>query len=197
MNEWLSHNNVLQENCGLVNIDHFRNVYLVYISSRNSDNASFKGIASGPDADDVQLSSVPKGLLPSGTMIFNKDSYSIYCRNYKEYMDWERKRNQKRYENTLSNGKNYDTKNMMHTFRLLNMAEEIALHHEVQVHRSDRDFLLSIRSGKFEFQELMNMIDEKLLRIDELYLKSNLPDHPNTTAAEALVYEIREHLYKS
>jgi hypothetical protein len=59
-------------------------------------------------------------------MNFNKDSYSIYCREYKEYQEWEKKRNEQRYQSTLSHGKSYDAKNMMHTFRLLNMAEEIA-----------------------------------------------------------------------
>ena len=54
---------------------------------------------------------------------------------------------------------------MMHTFRLLNMAEEIALYKEVFVSRKDRDFLLSIKSGKFEFNELIQMVEEKMGKI--------------------------------
>jgi hypothetical protein len=122
----------------------------------------FKGIVSSHDADDVQLSSVPQNIEPLATMNFNKDGYSTYCKEYKE---WEEKRNQSRYESTLSHGKSYDAKNMMHTFRLLNMAEEIALYKQVIVFREDRDFLLKIRSGIFEFDTLMSMVEEKMERI--------------------------------
>lgn len=98
-------------------------------------------------------------------MSFNKDSYSIYCREYKEYLEWEEKQNEQRYQSTLSNGKSYDAKNMMHTLRLLSMAEEIALYQQVIVKREDRDFLLKIRNREFEFDALMKMAEEKWNRL--------------------------------
>lgn len=111
LTQWLSENNLQQEDCGLVNVDHFRNVYLLYHQKRPlAVTTRFKGIVSGPEADDVLLSSVPKGIEPLVTMTFNKDSYSVYCREYREYKDWEEKRNQVRYEGTLSHGKSYDAK---------------------------------------------------------------------------------------
>jgi predicted nucleotidyltransferase len=192
---WLKENDISQEDCGLVDLAHFRNVYLLYHQKQLADGGWFKGIVSGPDADDVQLSSVPKGIDPLATMNFNKDGYSTYCKEYKEYNEWEEKRNQSRYESTLSHGKNYDAKNMMHTFRLLNMAEEIALYREVIVHREDREFLLSIRSGAFEFDTLMQMVDEKMERIKGLYEKSDLPDQPDIKKAEHLLVEIRDAFY--
>ncbi|MBL4675486.1 MAG: nucleotidyltransferase domain-containing protein [Mucilaginibacter sp.] len=195
LSEWLKRHDLLQQQCGLTKIEHFRDVYLIYAAPANID-VSFKGIVSGPEADDVQLSSIPKGLGPLATMNFNKDAYSIYCRDYREYVEWENKRNRARYESTLTHGKNYDAKNMMHTFRLLNMAEEIALYHEVRVHREDRDFLLKIRSGVFEFDDLMEMINTKLQEIKILYEKSGLPKRPNIAVAEDILTEIRYQLYK-
>jgi hypothetical protein len=192
---WLKENDLSQEDCGLVNLDHFRNVYLLYHQKQLNSDGWFKGIVSGPDADDIQLSSVPKGIEPLVTMNFNKDGYSTYCKEYKEYREWEEKRNAARYENTLSHGKSYDAKNMMHTFRLLNMAEEIALYQEVIVHREDRDFLLKIRNGIFEFDALMQMVEEKMKRIKGLYEKSDLPDQPNIKKAENILIEIREEFY--
>jgi predicted nucleotidyltransferase len=192
---WLKENDLSQEDCGLVNLDHFRNVYLLYHQKQLTSGGWLKGIVSGPDADDVQLSSVPKGIEPLVTMSFNKDGYSTYCKEYKEYREWEEKRNAARYENTLSHGKNYDAKNMMHTFRLLNMAEEIALYREVIVHREDRDFLLKIRSGTFEFDTLMQMVEEKMERIKGLYEKSDLRDQPDIKKAENILIEIREEFY--
>jgi len=196
LTELLTENGLSQKDCGLVSVDHFRNVYLLYQQSQLTDNTWFKGIISGPEADDIQLSSVPKGVEPLATMTFNKDGYSTYCKEYKEYLEWEQKRNEVRYQSTISHGKSYDAKNMMHTFRLLNMAEEIALYREVIVHRNDREFLLKIRNGEFEFYTLMQMVDEKMEMIKSLYASSDLPDEPDIERAEQLLIQIREEFYR-
>lgn len=193
LNDWLKANNILQQNCGLVKLDHFRDAYLLYY---DSNGEGFRGIISGPDADDVQVSQVPKEMQNLAIMHFNKDAYSVYCREYREYKEWEEKRNEARFQSTLLHGKNYDAKNMMHTFRLLNMAEEIALHQKVMVYRHDREFLLNIRNGAFEFDELIQMIENKMEKIRELYLSSSLPDKPDTQKTENLLIEIRERFYK-
>ncbi|MCQ6960428.1 DNA polymerase beta superfamily protein [Mucilaginibacter aquariorum] len=194
LKEWLTEHRLTQEECGLVNLDHFRNVYLLY-HPKQLLQGRFKGITSGPDADDVQLSAVPKGIENSAVMNFNKDSYSIYCREYKEYQEWEEKRNEQRYQSTLSHGKSYDAKNMMHTFRLLNMAEEIALQQQVIVKRDDRDFLLKIRNGEFEFDNLMRMVEEKMEQIKSAYEKSSLPERPDIQMSEELLIQIRGQFY--
>lgn len=194
LTEWLREHNFVQEHCGLLNLHHFRDVYLLFYHDQLKEG-KFNGIISGPDANDIQLSAVPTGIDNIAIMNFNKDSYSAYCREYKEYKEWEGKRNELRYQSTLSHGKGYDAKNMMHTFRLLNMAEEIAVDHQVTVKRNDRDFLLSIRNGEFEFDELMLMVDDKMEKIKESYRKSSLPDKPDPGKAESLLIQIRETFY--
>jgi uncharacterized protein len=196
LTEWLRENDLRQEDCGLVNLAHFRDAYLLYHQQHITAGENLKGILSGNTANDVQLSSIPKGIDPAATMHFNKDAYSIYCREYGEYWTWVEERNDERYRNTLSHGKNYDAKNMMHTFRLLNMAEEIAVHHRVIVHREDRDFLLSIRAGAFEYEELIGMVEEKMIKIEEAYDKSSLPEVPDNQRAEDLLVRIREGFYE-
>jgi len=193
--EWLIENNYEQEQCGLTGIDHFRSTYLLYHQNQLT-GGYFRGIVSGAEADDVQLSSVPKGLNPIAVMNFNKDGYSVYCKEYREYREWEEKRNQLRYQSTLSHGKNYDAKNMMHTFRLLNMAEEIALHREVIVKRNDRQFLLQVRNGEFEFDKLMQMVEVKMEEVKLAYDKSELPDSPDIQIAENILVQIRERFYE-
>ena len=195
LKEWLRENSYTQKQCGLVNLDHFRNVYLLYHQNQLTEGR-LKGLISGAEADDVQLSSVPKGIENLAVMNFNKDSYSMYCREYKEYKEWEDKRNDLRYQSTVAHGKSYDAKNMMHTFRLLNMAEEIALHQQVIVKRNDRDFLLKIRNGEFEFDELMKMVEEKMKSVKEAYETSALPERPDMDKAELLLVQIREAFYK-
>jgi hypothetical protein len=193
--EWLRENGYKQEHCGLTAIDHFRDVYLLYHQQQLAGEAYLRGIISGPDADDVQLSPVPKRLGHIAVLNFNKDGYSVYCKEYREYLQWEEKRNELRYQSTLSHGKSYDAKNMMHTFRLLNMAEEIAIHKQVIVKRDDRKFLLKIRNGEFDFNELMQMVEEKMERIKNLYQRSTLPDNPDVSKAEELLVTIRSQFY--
>lgn len=193
LDEWLKGNGFDQKDCGLVSLDHFRDAYLVFYQPGGQLN----GIVSSGIANDVLLSSVPKGDQPLAVMHFNKDAYSIYCREYKEYWQWVGERNEERYQNTMSHGKSYDSKNMMHTFRLLSMAEEIAKHRKVIVHREDRDLLLSIRRGEFEYEELLKRVEEKMGRIEELYAVADLPDMPDERAAERLLIRIREEFYGS
>lgn len=195
LKNWLQENKFAQEHCGLLKLDHFRDVYLVY-HQRQLTEGWLRGIISSTEADDVQLSPIPKDLEHITVMNFNKDGYSIYCREYKEYREWEEKRNDLRYRNTLSHGKNYDAKNMMHTFRLLNMAEEIALYKKVIVHRDDRNFLLKIRNGEFEFDTMMQMVEKKMDRIKNAFTNSDLPEKPNEQLAEQLLVRIRELFYQ-
>jgi hypothetical protein len=190
--EWLNENGIDQKDCGLVNLDHFRDAYLVF----HGREGQFRGIISSDTVNDVSLSSVAKGVKSLAVMHFNKDAYSVYCREYGEYWQWVEERNEERYLNTLSHGKNYDAKHMMHTFRLLNMAEEIATQNSVVVHREDRDFLLRIRSGEFEYEDLLKMVGEKMNRIEELYSTCDLPEAPDEQAAERLLVRIREDFYK-
>ncbi len=196
LKEWLTEHQFRQEECGLSKLPHFRDVYLLYHQHQLKQGEKLFGIISGSNADDVQLTSVPKGIEPLAVMNFNKDAYSVYCREFREYWDWVNKRNEIRYQSTLSHGKNYDAKNMMHTFRLLAMAEEIAQYKEVRVHRPDREFLLKIRSGAFEYDELMAMVKEKLEEIKSIYERSTLPEAPDAAHAEELLIWIREEFYK-
>ena len=161
------------------------------------ESSPIKGIISSETANDVQLSPIPAGIAPLTVMHFNKDGYSMYCKDYASYWEWVDERNEARYENTLAHGKNYDAKNLMHTFRLLAMAAEIATQHRVNVHRHDRDFLLRIRSGEFEYTTLLEMVEEKMTGIEALYAKSDLPDAPDPAHAEALLVHIRERFYQA
>ncbi|MCD6066972.1 MAG: hypothetical protein K0S33_1798 [Bacteroidetes bacterium] len=194
LSSWLRKNGFKQEDCGLVNVPHMHDVYTVFHNSQ-IEEGYLKGISSGPEANDISLSSVPKNVDSLATMSFNKDGYSKYCKDYKSYWEWVDKRNEARYENTVDHGKNYDAKNMMHTFRLLNMAEEIAKENTINVRRTDREFLLKIRSGAFQYEELVALANEKVYNIDALYEKSSLPEEPDVKVAEELLIELREEFY--
>lgn len=181
-----------QENCGLVNITNMKDVYGLYYS----ENQIYNGILKSKDSNDVCLSSIPKGTKHDSILYFNKDGYSMYCKEYREYWDWVEKRNNERYENTKNHGKNYDAKNMMHVFRLLEMAIEIGKYKKVNVKRPNRDFLLEIKSGKFEYEELLKMADLRQEEMEMAFARSELPNEPNYILINELTYRLRDKFYR-
>ena len=180
-----------QERCGLSKIPHMHDLFGLYYNKA----LNFSGIIKKDNANEVALSSIPKDLNPIAVMSFNKSGFSTYCKEYKEYWDWVEKRNDTRYENTLSHGKNYDAKNMMHTFRLLAMAKEIGEQGKIIVKRPDRDFLLQIKSGEFEYDELVKMAENRMKELETVYKKSSLPDYPNKEEINDLLVRFREEIY--
>ncbi len=189
--KFLKKHRMRQEDCGLSSIAHMREVYGLY----HDPQQLYKGIVQSESANDISLSSIAKEAEPVAILSFNKSGYSSYCREYREYWEWVAKRNDARYQNTLSHGKNYDAKNMMHTFRLLAMAEEIGQEGTINVRRADRKFLLSIKRGEFAYEELVQQAEEKIEEIAQIYENSALPKAPDLVRIEQVLVEIRDNLY--
>jgi hypothetical protein len=126
---------------------------------------------------------------------FRKSAYSKYCRKHREYWDWVEKRNESRYQSTISHGKQYDAKNMMHTIRLLRMAKEIAETGAVVVKREDRDELLAIRSGEFSYEKLIEMSEALMSEIECSFATSDLPATPDLKAINQALVQIRTDYY--
>jgi len=196
LNEWLQYQGIMQEACGLSTMNHFKDCYKLFIQRNMPLNARLNGIVRSAGSNDVNTSEILKGIVPSGVLYFNKDGYSMHCREYREYNEWLEKRNEDRYKTNMSHGGQYDTKNMMHTIRLLSMAEEIARFKQINVFRSDREYLLGIKAGNYSFDELVKIADEKMVLIEEAYDKSSLPEAPDPELAENLLVRIREEFYQ-
>lgn len=179
------------DKAGLAALTHLKDCYNLFYSEAQQ----YAGIIKKENANDVCLSSIPKGEQPIAMLYFNKDGYSAYCKQYLEYWDWVDKRNEERYNKTMQHGKKYDAKNMMHVFRLLLVAKEIATEGKVNVFREDRDFLLAIKEGKFEYDELL---EKAMVLKDELpllYQQSDLMDEPDVKLVEETLIKMREVYY--
>ena len=183
----------VQENMGLSAITHLKGCYNLY----HSKEIKYSGIIKKENANDVSLSSIPKGEIPVAMLYFNKDGYSAYCKQYASYWEWVEKRNEERYNTTMSHGKNYDAKNMMHVFRLLLMAKEIAAEGKINVFRNDREFLLDIKQGKYEYDELVAKAEAMKEKLPLLYQHSNLPDEPVIGEVNKLLINMRTNIYAS
>jgi hypothetical protein len=181
-----------QDTMGLSAIPHLRDCYNLYYSP----GTSYGGIVRSDKSNEVSVSHIPKGEVPVGLLYFNRDGYSVYCRKYKEYWEWVEKRNEERYRSTVSHGKKYDAKNMMHVFRLLLMAKEIATEGCIRVFRNDRDFLLNIKQGNFEYDELVKKAEQLRDELTDLYIRSNLPDTPDIARINEWLVNAREEYYR-
>ena len=201
--QWLTQHNLLAERCGLTALPHVRDGYaLFYADDYTLEATYFKGLfrsegsqGNAKLSQDVCLSSIPKGKQPRAWLVFNKDDYSRRLRDYHEYRVWEQSRNQDRYQVTLRHGGGYDAKNMMHTFRLLRMAKEIADTGQPQIIRPDRDELLSIKAGHFDYDELMAKAADELKKLDDSYATCALPAEPDVNQIERWAIEIRKAWY--
>jgi uncharacterized protein len=191
--DFLEQNNLRQEEVGLAAINHLRKCYNMYYAT----GQSYRGIISQPDANDLCTSSIPKGEKPVALLYCNKEGYSAYCKEYKSYWDWVKLRNEERYKGTLAHGKKYDAKNMMHVFRLLQMAKEIAEEGTLHVRRPDREWLLSIKQGKFEYDELVEDAEKRREALPLLYAHCNLPEQPDMATVNELLSQLRTFFYKS
>lgn len=191
LNEYLSLKGWRQEDCGLTNIPHMKHTYGLY----HRQSGGYNGLIKKANSNDLSLSSIPKFQPQEALLYFNKDGYSTYCKEYREYWDWVDQRNEVRYENTQSHGKNYDAKNMMHTFRLLDMAIEIGREQRVNVERPNRAFLLDIKAGKYEYDELLRMADERQQEMEKAFKQSNLPEQPDLKVINNLAYQLRDQFY--
>jgi hypothetical protein len=189
--DYLSTKNMDHERMGLTAVPHLRDCYNLFFSEVHK----YSGITKKDNANDVALSSIPKGEQPVGLLFFNKDGYSVYCKQYKSYWELVEKRNEDRYNTTMSHGKRYDSKNMMHVFRLLLVAKEIATEGKVNVLRKDREHLLAIKAGKFEYDELLEQAAALKEQLPLLYQNSGLIDEPDLEKINEVLVKMRELFY--
>lgn len=141
---------------------------------------------------ELRLSSVSKGEMPICYLSYYKDAFSQHCRRWAEYQDWVKHRNPIRYESNL--GKSYDSKNICECFRLINCGIEIARGEGYKVDRSgiDADFLLDIRAHKFEYDYLMERLEEKNAEMDKAMAESTIPEDINVELVNDLLLKARK-----
>lgn len=191
LKEFLEERHYDQEKAGLAGVKHLKNCYNLYYN----EGIVYNGIFRKDESNDVCVSHIPKGEEPVGLLYFNKDGYSVYCKQHREYWDWAAKRNDTRYNSTMSHGKNYDAKNMMHVFRLLLMASEIATEGVINVRRHDREFLLAIKNGEFEYDDLVERATALKEGLKDAYVAAALIDAPDMAMVNDLLIKMRTTYY--
>ncbi|UFH33940.1 nucleotidyltransferase domain-containing protein [Chryseobacterium sp. C-71] len=194
LKKWLSENGRIQEKCGLVNIDNTKGMFAVFYNE--SGDLGYKGIIQNEEANQVSVSSIPKGEKSVAFMFCNLDAYSTYCKDYREYWKWVCERNEDRYNVNQNHGQNYDSKNMMHTIRLLQSCEQIFKTNSLNIRVENRDELLDIKAGNWSYDDVMKKAETLIQSIEYHHSISTLPEYPDLEKTTKTLVEIRENLYK-
>jgi hypothetical protein len=147
------------------------------------------------ESNQLRLSSIPKGETPICNIIYNKDGYTMHCKDYKEYQEWLDKRNLQRWVDVETHGQKIDGKNMMHCRRLLEMAKEIAEDKGILVRRENAQELLAIRRGEVDLQSLIDRAENDIVEIDKLFKESFLPDSVDPQFVNELLISTRKQFY--
>lgn len=147
-------------------------------------------------SNEVRLSSIPKGEKPICFMTYNKDAYTCHCRDYKEWEDWKKHRNPVRYEN--NKGHQFDSKNMCHSIRLMEMGVELAEGKGFNVRRTGDDVkhLLAIRNHEMPYEEIMAEAETLKAKFDEAVKTTKLPESLSHDEVNALLIGARHIAYK-
>lgn len=193
LKKWLSESGKIQEKCGLVNIGNTKGMYAVFYDE--SETSGYKGMIQHEEANQVSVSSVPKDEKPTAYLFCNLDAYSTYCKDYKEYWKWVSERNEDRYNVNQEHGQNYDSKNMMHTIRLLQSCEHIFKTNSLNIRVDNREELLDIKAGNWSYEAVMQKAEDMINSIECHHAVSTLPNYPDVKKTEKILIEIRENLY--
>lgn len=157
----------------------------------------FRGILNvNETSNELRLANIPKDAKPLCHIAYNIYGYTKHCSDYKRYTDWVKNRNPNRYEINKKN--TYDVKNMYHMFRLINMCTEILNGDGVNIDRTniDRDFLMKIRRGEFEYDEIMNLLEIQNENMMKAYQNTKLPDDINQNEINQMLIDVRKKIYK-
>jgi hypothetical protein len=146
----------------------------------------------------LRLSSIPKSeaINPLVTFQYNTNAFSRHCADYKKYWDWVKNRNQKRYESNL--GHQWDSKNTMHSIRIMRMGIEVAQGKGLILDRAeagDREELLKIRRHEMKYEEVKELMLKTEAQMKAAFEVSTLPEEPDQRKLEDLLIEIRENIY--
>lgn len=85
---------------------------------------------------------------------------------------------------------------MMHTIRLLQVAQQIMTQGTITNKRSNREQLLSIKNGQLSYDELIQLAESLLADIENAAMSSSLPEVPNSDKAIQILVDMRDTLYQ-
>lgn len=170
-------------------VEHSQSLYRLYEYGNKAKGVFRNG--------ELVCESIPledEDLLCKGLLLFNEAAYECARRDHKNYWEWRSKRNETRWIGQEEGLRDYDAKNMLHTFRLLLSGKNILEKGEPTVRFKGEELrlLCDIRDGKFQYDELIQKVEIMLDELNSSYLNSNLPEEVDESKLKELLLNINE-----
>ena len=208
--DYLKKHEMKEEFCGLVKVNNTERNYCLYyddvadmkdkcdLSNPRFESLiplNYKGICNDVD---LLLSEIPSYQIKGGkiNLYYNLNGFQEHCKDYNSYQTWLKERNTARYVDVKNHGQQIDGKNMLHCYRLIEMAKEIAIDGTFQVRRNNAEELLKIRKGEVSLQELLDKSNNLIKEVDELFNQSSLPEKIDRKLIDDILRKIRKESLK-
>lgn len=127
---------------------------------------------------------------PLALVQFNRNHFKSSQTNWNNYKNW--KNNEKSERRLMEEERGYDTKNASHLLRLLMTGRDALLNGELTIKRPEAAFLLDVRAGKYNYNEIVEMSESLNADLSEAFQKSELPK----TVDREVVKDIRTAIYE-
>ena len=127
----------------------------------------------------------------------NIDAFKAHCRSHREYWQWVNERNEDRYTTNTHHGHGYDSKNLMHTLRLLDQATEIAREGTITLPAPMPIGSNRSNAADYTYEDILKIADEKHAEMNTAFDNSELPERPDHQQINNHLLEIRNHLFQT
>jgi len=161
--------------CHIAKLERAENMYRLY-----EYGAEAKGVFRGKNQQLV-TESIPYGdewKKIKGLLIYNDQAYRAALKDWKNYWDWVKNRNESRWISQENGELDFDSKNMHHCIRLMLSSKNILKNGSpiVRFEGEKQVLLMQIKQGAISYKEIMKMVKSLQKEIDTLLNKTKIPE---------------------
>ena len=170
--------------CKVAGFEHLSYTYRLFDARNDIDKGVFSG--GKPLPKSISRDNEKERFL--GLLIVNHDAYEQELRDWTNYWEWRKNRNDARWITQESGEMDFDSKNMAHCIRLLLSGINILKKGEplVRLKGSNLELIRDIRVGKYPYDVIMKMAKELESNLDSLYLTTTIQNEPARKAVDDL-----------
>ena len=128
----------------------------------------------------------------AGFLLYNEQAWQQALVEHQNYWAWRRDRNPTRWQQQELGELDFDSKNMMHTVRLLLSGRSIMECGQPAVRFAGEslELLLSIRAGQLSFDQILSIAEGLQADCERLKARSDLPDRCDPAEASRLLQSL-------